>query len=75
MWWTLAFRRTDRITKRSEHAEAGIPPYWVVGPENLEITCHQEPHSEEYRSSEVIQGHCALPDPGSTLKIDMHRLN
>lgn len=67
-------RRTDRITKRSEYAEAGIPIYWVVDLENREITCHRTPQGEEYRSSEVVHGRAVLPGPDSEIQIDLNTL-
>lgn len=67
-------RRADRITKRSEYAEAGIPIYWVVDLESHEITCHQEPDGEDYRSSEVVRGKAILAAPGSELRLDVDTL-
>ena len=31
-------RRRDRVTKRREYAQAGIPEYWIVDPTNRSIT-------------------------------------
>lgn len=67
-------RRTDRITKRSEYAEAGILIYWVVDLEAGEITCHREPHGEDYGSTEVFRGRAAIPAPGAEVRIDVDAL-
>lgn len=70
-------RRTDRITKRSEYAEAGIPLYWVVELESRQITWHRDPQGgEEYRSREVVRDHAVLPPapPGGTVRIDLTSL-
>lgn len=67
-------RRTDRITKRSEYAEAGIPTYWVVDLESREITCLQEPDGEDYRSSDVVRGQAILAVPGSAVRLDVNTL-
>lgn len=67
-------RRTDRITKRSEYAEAGIPIYWVVDLEHREITCHRQPEGEEYGSSDIFGGRAAIPAPGSEVQIDVNSL-
>lgn len=31
-------RRTDRVTKLSEYAEAGIPAYWLIDPETSTVS-------------------------------------
>lgn len=67
-------RRTDRITKRSEYAEAGIPLYWVVHLDSRQITWHRDPQGEEYRSREVVRDQAALPAPGGTVRIDVTSL-
>lgn len=67
-------RRTDRITKRSEYAEAGIPSYWVVDLDNREITCHREPQGESYRSSDVVRGSGVLQACGTKIGLDVNTL-
>lgn len=52
-------RRTDRVTKLSEYAEAGIPFYWIVDPTDRTMTALKltstgyrgESHTGSYRST------------------------
>ncbi len=69
-------RRTDRITKRSEYAEAGDPA--LLGGRAGESSDHLAsgpPQGEEYRSREVVRDHAVLPaPPGGTVRIDLTSL-
>ncbi len=47
-------RQRDLVVKRQEYAEAGIPEYWIVDPEEAQITvCSLPDGGEEYEEAGV----------------------
>lgn len=67
-------RRTDRVTKRGEYADAGIPYYWVVDlePPTSLPACHLAGEFG-YRDAGEVTGGYAASDPFE-VHIDLERL-
>jgi len=61
------------ISKRKIYAEAGIPHYWIVDPEEGKILVFQEPHAEGYNKETVYSKNDEITFPllaGKSIRLD-----
>lgn len=68
-------RRTDRVTKMSEYAEAGIPEYWIVDLDDpVSLACHRLDSRGGYQPHSAHEGAAGLPLRGVPVHIDLDNL-
>jgi len=68
-------RRTDRVTKMSEYAEAGIPDYWIVDLlEPVSVRCHRLGADGTYREVGRHYGRVELPLLDTSIRLDLAEL-
>jgi Uma2 family endonuclease len=67
-------RRTDRVTKFSEYAEAGIEHYWIVDLDSPNSMITYRLIEGEYENFGEFSGIAGLEFAGSSLTIDLNAL-
>lgn len=67
-------RRTDRVTKFSEYAEAGIDHYWIVDLDPPVSLVRYRLIEEDYEDFGEQSGHAELEFEGAPLKFDLNAL-
>ncbi len=73
---TPAARMLDLVTKRAEYAEAGIPEYWIVDPENAFITVLRlSPETATYVDAGLYErGNVARSHALAGLEVDVRQV-
>lgn len=71
---SLGSRRTDRVTKFSEYAEAGIPDYWIIDLETPSLTCYQLSEAGTYQPNGEFGSVAEVTTGVGTLTVDLARL-
>jgi Uma2 family endonuclease len=51
------------LSKRKIYANAGIPHYWIINPEEGKILVFQEPNSEGYSKETIYNKEDEIPIP------------
>lgn len=68
-------RRTDRVMKFSEYAEAGIPAYWIVDLDSpVTLSVHVLTKAGGYQLAGEYTGRVTLELAGTTVDVDLDRL-
>nr|WP_240617170.1 Uma2 family endonuclease [Nocardioides speluncae] len=67
-------RRTDRVTKRSEYAEAGIPDYWIIDLADPVTLTSFHLDRLSYRTAEEHKGVSSLTACGVVFNLDLGAL-
>lgn len=70
---SVASRRTDRVTKLNEYAEAGIAAYWILEGDPLTLTAYAL-EGGSYRLDDTYQGLVELEACGTTVRLDLDAL-
>jgi Uma2 family endonuclease len=66
-------RRTDRVMKASEYAEAGIPEYWILDGDPLTLTAYTL-SSGDYRLTGEFVGTAEITTCGVPIHLDLEGL-
>ena len=67
-------RRTDRVMKMNEYAEAGISEYWILDGDPLTLSAHALQADGSYRLTDEFRGQASLTACGTTIRLDLDAL-
>lgn len=70
---SVSSRRTDRVTKASEYAEAGIPEYWILEGDPMVLSVYTL-QSGTYRLTGEHVGNADLTVSGAAVHLDLAAL-
>jgi Uma2 family endonuclease len=67
-------RRTDRVTKMNEYAEAGIAEYWILDGDPLTLTAYALQADGAYQLTGDFRGQTSLMACGTPIRLDLDAL-
>jgi Uma2 family endonuclease len=67
-------RRTDRVTKMNEYAEAGIGEYWILDGDPLTLSAYALQADGAYRLTGDFRGQTSLMACGTPIRLDLEAL-